>query len=198
MGLRIRGLHNSLAGPFDLDLAPGQCAAVTGPSGSGKSLFLRMVADLDPNEGEVVLDDIDRSAMSAPAWRRHAVYVAAEPGWWAARVEAHFHAYDAGEAATLAEALGLTRDHLSGEVIRLSTGERQRLALVRALLVRSPLLLLDEPTGPLDSASVGRAASLLAERKRDGVVLVLVTHDDDLAATLGDVHRQMRDRRFVA
>jgi ABC-type lipoprotein export system ATPase subunit len=197
-GLRIRGLHSDLAGPFDLDLGAGQCAAITGPSGSGKSLFLRMIADLDPNNGEVILNGVGRGSVSGPQWRRQALYVAAEPGWWAPSVEAHFRPEDAEEVVALAEELALTRDHLSGDVIRLSTGERQRLALVRALVRRPAALLLDEPTAALDHASVERAAALLDARKRAGLVLVVVTHDEGLAARLGDVQRHMRERRFAA
>ena len=76
-------LRSHLAGPFDLThRAAGECIAVTGPSGSGKSLFLRMIADLDPSEGEVFLDGAERRSLPAPAWRRRVVYIAAEPGWW--------------------------------------------------------------------------------------------------------------------
>jgi len=196
-GLRIHGLRSALAGPFELEVNAGECAAVTGPSGSGKSLFLRMIADLDPNEGEVALGDVARGSVPAPDWRRRAVYVAAEPGWWDPRVEAHFRRQDAEAAVALAETLGLTEAHLSGEVSRLSTGERQRLALVRALVRGPEALLLDEPTGALDRASVVRAAAFLAQRKRDGLIVVLVTHDEDLAAQLGDVRRRMQDRRFA-
>src|SRR5271154_2150906 len=88
--LRIAGLKSALAGPFDLALAPGECVGITGASGSGKSLFLRMICDLDPNDGEVWLDGAPRSAMSAPAWRRRVVYVPAESGWWSDHIAAHF------------------------------------------------------------------------------------------------------------
>src|ERR1700750_1419135 len=67
--LVVRKLRSELAGPFELALAIGSCAAITGPPGSGKSLFLRMIADLDPNEGEVWLNDRERASMPAPAWR---------------------------------------------------------------------------------------------------------------------------------
>ena len=64
--LRIVDLRSRLAGPFDLALGAGECLAITGPSGSGKSLFLRMVADLDPNQGEVFLDGVERRTLPAP------------------------------------------------------------------------------------------------------------------------------------
>ena len=75
--LALRDLKSPLAGPFDLALAPGACAAIAGHSGSGKSLFLRMVADLDPNTGEVSLDGVSRATLSATDWRRTVPYVAA-------------------------------------------------------------------------------------------------------------------------
>ena len=66
--LTIKQLRSAVAGPFELRLATGGCAAITGPSGSGKSLFLRMIADLDPNEGEVWLN---ATRTRAPCRRRN-------------------------------------------------------------------------------------------------------------------------------
>ena len=109
-GLTILGLRSALAGPFDLELMPGSCAAITGPSGSGKSLFLRMIADLDPNEGQVRLDGNDRSELPAIAWRRRVAYVAAESGWWAEDVRPHFPKADRSAIDLLADRLGLKKE----------------------------------------------------------------------------------------
>jgi ABC-type lipoprotein export system ATPase subunit len=79
--LLVKQLRSEFAGPFELDLSGGTCAAITGPSGSGKSLFLRMIADLDPNEGEVWLNGRERASMPAPEWRKQTSYVSAESGW---------------------------------------------------------------------------------------------------------------------
>jgi ABC-type iron transport system FetAB ATPase subunit len=193
--LRVAGLHSPLAGPFDFSAGRGECVAVTGPSGAGKSLLLRMIADLDPSDGEVWLDGRERAQFAAPDWRRRVAYAAAEPGWWDERVAPHFS--EIAAARPLAARLGVADELLDGPVLRLSTGERQRLALVRTLLLDPPVLLLDEPTGALDAASVERVETLLRERLTGGVTVLLVTHDAALAMRLGDRHFAMRERRLL-
>lgn len=196
--LTVKQLRSELAGPFELSLGRGTCAAITGASGSGKSLFLRMVADLDPNEGEVWLNEQARAAMPAPAWRKQVTYVAAESGWWAEIVIEHFPLRRRDEIATLASSLGLRAELLDAPVAQLSTGEKQRLALVRALLPAPPVLLLDEPTGPLDEESVVRVEALLRQRMAAGTSILLVTHDPKQAERLGDRRYRMAARRLEA
>jgi ABC-type iron transport system FetAB ATPase subunit len=195
--LRIINLRNQLAGPFDVELAAGECLAITGPSGAGKSLFLRMVADLDPSQGEAFLDGIERRTLPAPAWRRKVVYSAAEPGWWHERVADHFPGEAMGFARAMAPRLALDPALLDGQVVQLSTGERQRAALIRALALLSPVLLLDEATGALDEDSTVLVENVLRERLADGVTIAMVTHSAAQAARLG--HRQLRmgNRRLV-
>jgi UDP-glucose/iron transport system ATP-binding protein len=183
--LLVKELRSEFAGPFELNLGAGACAAITGPSGSGKSLFLRMIADLDPNRGSVWLNGKERASMPAPAWRKQATYVSAESGWWADGVIKHFAAYRRNEVAAMAARLGLRVDALDAPVAQLSTGEKQRLSLARALLLNPPVLLLDEPTGPLDEESVMRVETLLQERMASGTSILLVTHDPSQAARLG-------------
>src|ERR1700749_3282951 len=122
--LLVQALRTPCAGPFKLPLAGGSCAAITGPSGSGKSLFLRMIADLDPNEGEVWQNDRERASMAAPAWRKLVMYVAAESGWWADMVIDNFPAGSRNAVAPLADRLGLRADVLNASVQQLSTGEK--------------------------------------------------------------------------
>jgi putative ABC transport system ATP-binding protein len=196
--LTVKQLRSELAGPFELSLGRGTCAAITGASGSGKSLFLRMVADLDPNEGEVWLNQQARTAMPAPAWRRQVTYVAAESGWWAEIVLQHFPSGRRDEIAALASSLGLRAELLDAPVAQLSTGEKQRLALVRAFLPAPPVLLLDEPTGPLDQESVVRVETLLRQRMATGTSILLVTHDPNQAERLGDQRYRMAARRLEA
>jgi ABC-type iron transport system FetAB ATPase subunit len=196
--LCLHKLKSGLAGPFELRLGSGECAAVTGPSGSGKSLFLRMIADLDPNEGEVELAGRPRAAFSGPEWRRRVVYVPAEAGWWAPTVAEHLPRDGQERARDLAGRLGLDAGLLEAEVARLSTGERQRLALIRALLLAPEVLLLDEPTSALDEESVRRFEAVVRDLLKQGRAVVMVTHDRALAGRLATARYRMRERRLSA
>ena len=86
---------------------------------------------------------------------------------------------------------------MAGPVARLSTGEKQRLALIRAFVLSPPVLLLDEPTGPLDPASVERVEALLRERLAAGLILLMVTHDPAQAGRLGARHLRMEEGRLA-
>jgi UDP-glucose/iron transport system ATP-binding protein len=175
--LVIRGLTRTGLEPFDFELAAGECVAVRGPSGGGKTLLLRAIADLDPSTGSVALDDVGRNQMPAPQWRRLVGYLAAEPGWWEDRVGAHFPDHPA--ASALLPQLDLPADALTWPVSRLSTGERQRLALARLVLNAPRVLLLDEPTSGLDPRSTELVETLLRRLLADGAGMLMVTHDRD-------------------
>ena len=196
MSLVLTDLKSALAGPFDLTVPAGQCLAVTGPSGAGKSLFLRMIADLDPHEGSVSLNGEAATDISAPDWRRRCLYVGPDSGWWGESVIEHFAVSERSDARVLADRFGLKPELLDGLVARLSTGEKQRLALIRALVRNSPCLLLDEPTGALDAESVVRVEVELRARLDKGLILILVTHDPAQAQRLGDVHQRLEGGRL--
>ena len=172
--LSVRDLRR-LGLTASFDLGDGECLALQGPSGSGKTVLLRAVADLDPSEGCVLLDGASRESMPGPAWRRLVTYVAAEPGWWADTVREHFADWD--EALPLVMRLGLPPGCADWPVQRLSTGERQRLGLIRALVLRSRVLLLDEPTSGLDPAAAAAVEAVIAERRSAGTSVLWVTHD---------------------
>lgn len=193
--LEMRALSTPLIGPVNLSLAAGESLAIEGPSGSGKSLLLRALADLDPSEGEVLLEGRPRGDFPAPDWRRRVALVPAESGWWAERVGAHFRAEP--DPAPVLDRLGLA-GALGWEVARVSTGERARLALARALQMRPRVLLLDEPTAALDLVATEMVEALLAEEMAAGLALVLVTHDPGQAARLGARRHRMAAGRLEA
>jgi putative ABC transport system ATP-binding protein len=196
--LRIRALTSALAGPFDFEIAAGRCSLIGGPSGSGKSLFLRMIADLDPNEGRVELDGVERGSIAAPEWRRRVPYVAANSGWWLDRVADHFAPPERKAALTLADRLGLRDHQFDGPVQRLSTGERQRLALIRGLVLKTSALLLDEPTSALDPEATEAVEAVLKERMASGAAIVMVSHDVGQAERMNAARYQMMNGKLSA
>jgi ABC-type iron transport system FetAB ATPase subunit len=182
--LSVRDLRSPFGGPFTFDVHAGECIAIQGPSGAGKSVLLRMLADLDPHDGDALLDGRPAASMPAPDWRAAVVYQAAEPAWWEATAGAHFADADRGFMDTTLAALGLSPALLDTEIERLSTGERQRLALVRSLARRPRVLLLDEPTAALDPEGVARVETLLRDRLAGGMALLIVTHAGEQARRL--------------
>jgi ABC-type iron transport system FetAB ATPase subunit len=182
--LSARGLRSLFGGPFTFDVHAGECIAIQGPSGAGKSVLLRMLADLDPHDGDALLDGRSAASMPAPDWRAAVVYQAAEPAWWEATARAHFTAADQDAVDAALAALGLSANLLDTEIERLSTGERQRLALVRSLARRPRVLLLDEPTAALDPDAVARVEALLRDFLARGMAILIVTHSDEQARRL--------------
>jgi ABC-type multidrug transport system ATPase subunit len=191
--LRIELLATELIGPISLDIAAGECVALMGPSGVGKSLLLRAIVDLDPNTGNVAVGDRERGEIPASEWRKLVAFVPAESGWWADRVGDHFSA--GCNATELIGRLGLAGS-LDWDVARLSTGERQRLALARALCRRPLALLLDEPTASLDEHATGLVEQLIRECCGDGMAVLLVTHDRPQAARLAKRVLRMSEGRI--
>ena len=194
--MKIRRLTRPGLEPVDLDLDRGECIAFGGPSGAGKSILLRAIADLDPNQGEVSLDGLSREAVSGPDWRRKVVYVPAEAGWWADRVDGHFP--EPALAAPLMVQLGLAAEALGWQVARLSTGEKQRLALVRAFVGAPQVMLLDEPTSGLDPEAAARVEDMLHERREEGLAIILVTHDESQAARMASRRFEMNEGVLTA
>ena len=186
-----------------LTVAAGEFAAVVGPSGAGKSTLLHLIGGLDtPTAGEVRVDGRAWSSLTPAeqARRRNRLIgfvfqsyhlvpelTALENTMLPALVGGPREpaATLRARAEGLLEELGLgpRRAHRPGE---LSGGEQQRVAIARALFNRPRLLLCDEPTGNLDTASGAEVLRVVTERhRRDGVTVVLVTHEPALARAAG-------------
>jgi ABC-type iron transport system FetAB ATPase subunit len=182
--LELESLHTHHLGPVNLHLE-ADCTTLTGPSGSGKTLLLRAIADLDPHRGQVRLDGTAQSELPGPQWRRRVGYLPAEAHWWEERVGAHF----GPEASALLQAVGFGTEVLEWEVSRLSSGERQRLALARLLVLEPQALLLDEPTANLDPENRQRVEALIADfARRTGALVLWVTHDPEQRRRVGSRH----------
>ncbi|CAL9670358.1 putative ABC transporter ATP-binding protein [Streptomyces sp. enrichment culture] len=183
-------------GPLTLSVAKGEALAVTGPSGSGKSTLLNLVAGLDkPTEGSVTvagrrIDQLSEHALAK--FRREHIGMAfqffnllddltvTDNILLPAQLTGTGRCSATARAAELMDMLGI-RKHARAYPGRLSGGERQRVGVARALVNRPELLLADEPTGALDTASGHDVRELLTDLHRGGQTVVLVTHDLALA-----------------
>ncbi len=189
---------------IDLEIPRGQFAAIMGPSGSGKSTLLGLLAGLDtPTTGQVILDGEDitnlgEDAMALLRGRKIGFVfqsyhllptLTAEENVLLPMELAGRDGGGRSRARELLERVGLGGrfDHYP---VQLSGGEQQRVALARAFALHPPILLADEPTGNLDSAT-GRAVLelILALNREEGTTMVMVTHEQTLADSA--------DRRIV-
>ncbi|WP_417796485.1 ABC transporter ATP-binding protein [Terasakiella pusilla] len=181
-----------------LCLQAGDCVSLTAASGMGKSLFLKALADLLPNQGRLVLDGCERNDMAAPDWRRMVTFVGAKPAWWEDRVVDHFT--DLDWLRDILPLFDLDEKLIDAPVARLSTGESQRLALIRALEDvtegRVRYLLLDEPTAALDQARQIMVEEVLSSYLKAGLVAVLfVSHDERQVDRFAKRQWQIYNRR---
>lgn len=187
--LKIERLQILALPPLSLEVDGGACLAVEGPSGSGKSRLLRAIADLDPADGNVLVDGVERRAFSPRDWRRMVRYIAAEPGWWATTAIEHFRSPEAARA--FAERFGVDPGRLSADISTLSTGERQRLAFARAVEDDPPVLLLDEPTAALDDHATSLVEADIERRLANGAVVLIASHDAAQIERLSDARLQL-------
>ncbi|MFH9043421.1 ABC transporter ATP-binding protein [Streptomyces sp. NPDC017966] len=191
----------------DLTVRGGEYVAVVGASGSGKSSLLNVIGLLDrPTSGRYRLDGIDTTGLSDAertelrarrvgfvfqAFHLLPYRTAAENVMLGLMYGGVPRRRRAALAARALERVGMGH-RLHAEPTTLSGGERQRVAIARALAVRPSLLLCDEPTGNLDSATARTVLDLIAELHGEGVTVVVITHDASVAAGAGRVVR-MRD-----
>ena len=190
----------------------GEFVAIMGSSGSGKSTFMNMVGCLDvPTGGVLLLDGIETAAMDSDALaelRNRTIGFVFQQFNLLARTTALDNvavpliyagvppAERRERARAKLEAMGLG-DRLDHSPAKLSGGQQQRVAIARALVTEPKIVLADEPTGALDSATSDEIMRIFQQRNDEGITIVLVTHEADIARY---ARRQIlfRDGRIVA
>jgi putative ABC transport system ATP-binding protein len=211
MRLSSGGREVTILDDVSLDVPAKQFLAIVGPSGSGKSTLLGLIAGLDtPTAGSIALDGVDLTGLSEDDLARlrrqkigyvfqsfHLIPTLTALENVAVPLELGGDPDAPAHAGALLEAVGLgPRAH--HYPVQLSGGEQQRVAVARAFANRPTVLLADEPTGNLDSATGRQVIELLIRLNHDqGCTLVLVTHDPELAAHADRVVR-LRDGRIAS
>lgn len=194
-GLSIAVGERLLFENLSLKLEAGECLAFRGPSGIGKTSLLRCLNRLqDPRKGELRLQGKLPEELGWPSYRRQVLLLPQSPLFTSSSLrdalELPFHFESAQrpfpeeEACSLLKRLGLPKLSEAPVARDLSQGEKQRLSLIRALLLAPRVLLLDEPTSSLDPESVEKVEALLLEKLQEGLALILVTHGEEQARRL--------------
>ncbi|MCH8203693.1 MAG: ATP-binding cassette domain-containing protein [Candidatus Hydrogenedentes bacterium] len=209
VGVSVAGV--SLLEGIRISVGRGEIVGVFGPSGCGKSALLRCVAGLcDPASGEIRFRDGPAGEHGWPEYRREVVLVGQQPALLEASVEENLarvfsyrvsnRAFPRDEARELLERLEVGAHRLAQPARSLSVGQQQRVCLVRALLIRPAVLLLDEPASALDARAAALVEDVLRRSVDEGRCegILLVTHDRDQIERLCDASLDLSPHRVGA
>jgi len=187
---------------LDLTVASGEYVTLTGPSGSGKSTLLKLIASLlTPTSGTIQLDDSQVETIAPSEYRKRVSYCFQQPTLFGETVADNLNfpfeirqlPVDHDLILERLQQVGLTALYLTKQVTALSGGEKQRVALIRNLLFKPEVLLLDEVTTGLDAANKAIVDQLITDYNEiEGVTVISVTHDQQ------ELQRKGRQLTMVA
>lgn len=188
--LHVDDLQFLTNGPYSFSIPPNKILGLSGQSGVGKSLLLRALVDIIPHTGHVALKGQRLENVPADIWRKEVGLVPAESVWWHETVESHFPnnvALKGFPLEGMLENLGFSIDVLNWEVSRLSSGEKQRLSLLRTMVNLPKILLLDEPTSSLDYKFTVAVEELIKKYVgTHNASCIIISHDKEQLKRIAD------------
>lgn len=178
------------------NLGTAKSISISGPSGCGKTLLLRAIADLDPHDGKILLHGTRQQDIAPWLWRQQVALLPAESHWWHDIVAEHFNLPDSSLTNNLKK-LDLSPLILENNITHLSSGERQRLALLRLLQTPHEIILLDEPTANIDAQNRDKIEILLQQyQQRTNCAFIWVSHDQQQCTRVASRHFQLTQDNF--
>lgn len=176
-----------------LSIKEGECIGLSGVSGCGKTRLLRAIADIDEHEGKMQLDDVNWYSVPAHQWRQKVALLPAESLWWFDNIGNHF----CGEVEALSD-LNFDQETLQWESSRCSSGEKQRLSILRLLANKPHVLLLDEPTANLDEANSLLVEQFISKYITDNqAIAIWVSHDNEQLRRVSSRQYMMRQGSLI-
>lgn len=194
VGYRVK--DKDIISNFSLDIATGAFLTIVGPSGGGKSTLLKLLANLiSPTSGEIDFKDKNINAYSPTNYRRQVSYCFQQPSLFGETVKDNLEfpfkirkqTPDQSKMEQVLESVDLKPDFLNKNITELSGGEKQRVALIRNLLFKPEVLLLDEITTGLDNDSKEIVHRLIHNVHKDNTTIIQVTHDNDEIHQAGQI-----------
>ena len=194
VGYRVK--YKDIISNFSLDIATGAFLTIVGPSGGGKSTLLKLLANLiSPTSGEIDFKDKNINTYLPTNYRRQVSYCFQQPSLFGETVKDNLEfpfkirkqTPDQSKMEQVLESVDLKPDFLNKNITELSGGEKQRVALIRNLLFKPEVLLLDEITTGLDNDSKEIVHRLIQNVHKDNTTIIQVTHDNDEIHQAGQI-----------
>ncbi|HJG48172.1 MAG: amino acid ABC transporter ATP-binding protein [Ruoffia tabacinasalis] len=207
--------NNVVISNYSMEVAPGEITVILGESGSGKTTLLRMINHLEEvDKGSISIDDTylvkdgeyqDNQSIKDYQYKIGLVFqdyqlfpnLSVTENLLLAPLSNKFadKAVLEERAASLLEQMGVG-DKGDSKPSQLSGGQKQRVAIARAMMMNPSLLCFDEPTSALDEKTVGKIAELITQLSNQGIMILIITHDNELVKLLGDA-RVIRTTEFI-